>query len=389
MMVARTHDNEGRWQEVVSLLTRGLLAGGEARRRASIRISSVWLRQQLTESEAMQIAEALWSETYTDFDSLPRETDTFDWAFILFPQPKPGIAEQRFRQKWLVSKPKSQGDTQDLHDVLFQVGKGIGGLRVNGLTLELSEEEKHYLTEIIKQWLNEPIPIHIDPYFDHQHRSSIVQAIDGLRSILTEIAIPASTAVKLYERIQALNESGLPGFELIPGLVKALPESFLPQLTLLMQTGLASDDEDVAVSAVIGLRHWAMMSAKSSSAIQPPSKKLIHEIGIILANRRRVSLDPALQFAKWVFDKGNKKQQNAIRELALQGLGYLAEELRYERDDHHPDYDVPLLRWRSSQLAQSMSEHGSADAPSVSRWLEIAQDDPLPEVRYAKRADFI
>lgn len=386
-MVARTCDNEARWQEIVGLLVRGLQAGGEARRRAALRVGSVAFREQLTESEASQIAEALWSKTYTDSEGLPRETDLYDWAYLLFPQPKPGIAEQRFRQNWLVPRRASQNNTPSLDDILRQVGKAIGGLRVNQRRLDLCEEEQQYLTEIIRQWLDAPIPSHVDPYFEHQHREPIVQAIDGLRSILTEIKIPESIAEQLHRRVQALNKSDIPGFVLIAGLVKALPDDCLPELALLMQTGLASDKEDIAVSAVIGLRHWAIMSANAPSDIQPPPNELIHEIGIIIANRRKASLDPALQFAKWVFDRGDREQKNAIRSLALQGLGYLAEDLRYDRADHDPDDDVPMLRWRSTQLAQSMSEHGSADAPAVSRWLEIAENDPLPEVRYAKRTD--
>ena len=94
---------------------------------------------------------------------------------------------------------------------------------------------------------------------------------------------------------------------------------------------------------------------------------------------------PSLQTAKWVFDEGNNAQKEAMRDLALQGLSYLTEELRYDREDHGPDDDVPLLRWRSAQLALSMAEAGSKNAPAVSRWLEIAENDPLPELRYAKR----
>ena len=386
-MVARTCDAEGRWQEIVELLVRGLQAGGEARRRAAIRTASVAFRERLTEPNASQIAQALWSRTYTDSQGLPRETPLYDWVFLLLPQPEPGMAEQRFRRRWLVHDLTSLDETPSVHDILLQVGKAIGGLRVNQRRLDLSEDEQSYLAEVIRRWMDAPIPSHVVPYFEHQHREPILQAIDGLRSILTEIKIPEPIGEQLYRRVQVLNESDMPAYELIAGLVKALPEDHLPNLALLMQTGLASDKEDIAVSAVIGLRHWAKMSANAPSEIQSPPNELIHEIGIIVANRRQASLDPALQFAKWVFDRGNREQKDAIRSLALQGLGYLAEDLRYDREDHDPDDDVPLLRWRSIQLAQSMSEHGSADASAVSRWLEIAKNDPLPEVRYAKRTD--
>ena len=386
-MVAPTCEDEGRWQEIVGLLVRGLQAGGEARRRAALRIASVAFRERLTEPNESQIAQALWSSSYTDSQGLPGETELYDWVFLLLPQPEPGMAEERFRRKWLVPDLTSLDDTPSVHDILLQVGRAIGGLRVNQRRLDLSEDEVSYLIEAIRKWVDTPIPHHAIPYFERQIREPIVEAIDGLRSILTEIEVPEGVADQLYRRVQALNEANLPGFGLIAGLVKTMPESCLPEVVLLMQTGLASDKENVSVSAVIGLRHWAIMSANTPSTIPPPPCELIHEIGIIIANRRKASLDPALQFAKWVFDKGNDEQKDAIRTLALQGLGYLAEDLRYDREDHDPDDDVPLLRLRSAQLAQSMSKHGLISASTISRWLEIAKSDPLPELRYAKLAD--
>ena len=94
-----------------------------------------------------------------------------------------------------------------------------------------------------------------------------------------------------------------------------------------------------------------------------------------------------LQMAKWIFDNGDNAQKDAIRDLVLHGLGSLAEELGYDREDQGPGDDIPLLRWHSMQLAQSMAEHGSADTPAVSRWLEIAENDPLPESRHTQHPD--
>ena len=57
----RTRDNEGRWQAIVSLLVRGLQAGGKAREQASSRIASVAFRERPIGAESMQVARALWS----------------------------------------------------------------------------------------------------------------------------------------------------------------------------------------------------------------------------------------------------------------------------------------------------------------------------------------
>ena len=97
----------------------------------------------------------------------------------------------------------------------------------------------------------------------------------------------------------------------------------------------------------------------------------------------------ALKIAKWVFDEGNDVEKETIRDLVLQGLGYLVEELRYDREhDQDDDFDVPLLRWRCTHLALTMAECGLGGDPAVARWSENIKNDPLPEVRYAKSPDF-
>ena len=105
----------------------------------------------------------------------------------------------------------------------------------------------------------------------------------------------------------------------------------------------------------------------------------------MIAARRKRPLTQALQIAKWVFDEGNDEQKEDLRQLALDGLGYLLEELRYDREHDQDDkIDIPLLRWRSAQLALSMAKQGYRDDSTIYRWLEVSGEDPLPEVRYVE-----
>ena len=65
----------------------------------------------------------------------------------------------------------------------------------------------------------------------------------------------------------------------------------------------------------------------------------------------------------------------------------MIEELRYDREhDQDDNFDVPLLRWGCAHLALAMAERGFGDDPSVARWSENIENDPLPEVRYASPA---
>ena len=382
----RTTANEGRWQEVVSLLVRGLHAGGEARKRASRRIAPMVFWSRLTEAESSQVAQALWSEEYTSPNDLPGETLLFDWAFLLLPEPELGLAEQRFRCKWLTASSTPQEDEPSLDDTLWQIGKTISYLKDHQRSLELSEDERSYLIEVVDQWSDIPVPRHVLAFVESQLREPTFRALIGLRMVISEIQIPVPVGEKLYEKVRVLNESGIPGFGLIAGLVKALPNRF-DDLASTMRMGLVSENVDLAEGTAVGLYHWLTASAEVASHIQLPPNDLVREIGIMIATRRKKALGQALKIAKWVFDEGNNAQKEAIRDLALQGLGYLVEELRYDRE-HDQDDDIPFLRWSCAHLALAMAECGLGDDPAVTRWLESAKEDPLPEVRYAKNSDF-
>ena len=378
----RTDDNESRWQDVVRLLTRALRERGEARQRGSLRTARVALWNRLTREEAAQVAHALWDECQASGD-LPEQTRLYDWIFLLLPEPENGIAESRFRRKWFASRenpPEPDG-------ILWHVGIAIHRLKKHGYSFGLSDDEISYLTSVIDQWSRSSIPRHYFHPIAHQLRESVHQAIVGLRTIISEIKIRQTTAEDLYTKARALNDAGIPAFSLFAGLVKALPNRF-DDIVLLMKIGLASDRGDLAQNAAFGLYLWLKASNDEDLRIPSAPDDLVREIGVVIATRRREPLDEALQVAKWVFDEGKENHRDLLCQLVLHGLGYLVEELRYDREHDEHDDDVPSLRWRSAQLAVSISKNGFEKHPAVVRWIQTIQNDPLPEVRYTEDSLF-
>ena len=223
-----------------------------------------------------------------------------------------------------------------------------------------------------------PHPIHP---FDREKIENTRQAIIGLRSILLEIEIPQATARKLYEKIKNLNESDTPGIELVSGIVKSWTDC-LDDISLLMRTCLASENDALTYNAAGGLYYWLEAVTNSKYQLQSPPDDLIREIGVLIATRRKKILKWALQVAKLVFEEGSQAQKDVICDLVLQGLGSLVEELRYDKMPDQ-DEDVPFLRWNCFRLARAMAECGFHDNPTIARWLESAESDPLPEVRHA------
>lgn len=371
-------ENEGRWSEIVHLITRGLGSAGEGRRRASLRLLPLTLWGRLTDSERKLITQALWNPGHTGVDSLPDGTSLSDWTFLLLPEPEPGLAERRFRKKWLGSQaPKSER----AHNELFwQLGNAFASLKRHQKPLILTEEERVNLVAKVENWIKFPVPPDDDLWVKWGTR----EGITGLQSILLEIDLSSPAAEELFAKAACLNQTSTSGYRLSAGLAKSLPNR-IDEIALSMRMGLASDNTDEAEEAVFGLDLWLRAASDELSPIPAPPDDLLAEIGVMIATRRKGVLHRALQVARWIFSSGSIKQRDTIGESTLHGLRYLIEELTYERDHCEEDeVEIPLLRWGCAHLALVMSVSGYESDPTVVAWAEIAENDPLPEVRYAE-----
>ena len=101
----------------------------EARRRAANRISALLEVVNPTAEERLQIADALWGDDFDSHKELPLGTDIFDWAFLVFPEPERGLAEERFRSKWFGSDQLDENARRESGEILHQVGIALGNLR--------------------------------------------------------------------------------------------------------------------------------------------------------------------------------------------------------------------------------------------------------------------
>ena len=388
--------NEAQWQEVVDLLLRALRVGGEPRKRAASRLVPMAVEGFLTEAETSEVTAALWASEYVPADSLPTATELFDFEFLNLPEPEPGLTDRRFRHKWLTCNVKSRhdvrssggtvsislgaraGDPSKLEDTLWHLGCAIAALRARGNTFDLTDAERDHVVDLVSQWANTSVTTHPDIAIQSEMRRFSLWALAGLVPILSRVEIPVPTGESLFQKLKKLTESGTPAFGPVGGLVKVIPHRAI-ELASWLRTGLASGSRDMASGALSGLAAWMHLSNNSDSSVQNLPEDILRELGLIIAARRKESLSGALQVAKQVFDEGSDDQRDVILNSTLEGLVYLAEELRY--DGEHDEGDVPNLRWRCVQLASSMSQAGFDGRPAVARWLEAAATDPFPEVR--------
>jgi hypothetical protein len=383
---SRLPETEGRWSEVVHLITRGLGSVGEARKRAALRLVPLTLWGRLTEPEKNLVAQALWHADHTSPDNLPSGTSLADWIFLLLPEPEPGLAEQRFRKKWLGSQePKNE---EGLNELSWQLGNAFESLRRHQRPLKLTGEESAKLLAMVENWIKLPLTQDDDQWVKWG-KCGTREGVAGLQSILREIDLSSAIAEALFAKAATLNQTNTPGYRLFAGLAKSLPDK-LDDLAMSMRMGLASENVALGEEAVLGLHVWLRYSSEEASPIPKPPGDLLREIGVMIATRRKGVLIRALQVARLIFTVGSIEQHDTIAQLTLDGLRYLIEELRYDRDHgEEGEVEIPLLRWGCAHLALAMLASGYGTDPTVTRWAEVAKDDPLPEVRHAEEPPMV
>ena len=383
-----TIGNDQQYQEVVSLLMRGLLGNDDARKRATFRLIPLVDSRRLTDRDSSDFAGALWSNTDPILHNSSGPNSPLDWVYCILPEMEEGQAERSFRLKWLTSNPESQSRELDYSgNMLAQVGAAVSALRGRGRPFVLSTQDEQH------------IAVHIENLFEKFSSRSVSfdlgigSAIRHVGSIAAEITVPEHIAENIFQRMEFMlgtnSHSKDPflgpvtdirislGFAVIPGLVKAMPDRF-EAISLWLRTGLASDD-DVRVRGTMGaLQSW--LSSSSTSTLRPVPDDLIREVGVIIASDRRVALVEALVCAALVFDRGSASHRDTIRPLALQGLSYLAEKLQYDTEQA-VEGDVHTLRLLCAQLATKMASYGFEDDAAVVKWLDIGRGDPFPESR--------
>ncbi len=397
----RTTENELRWLYTIRFLIRGLGASTVARERSATRILRITSESRLNDNELTEVASALWSGDYTPDDGLPIGTKLYDWVFLVLPEPSAGLAERRFRQKWMSIKTESlrdegvsQGNVvtvvfgsdptnpEKVEDILLNIGLALSALPAKGNPFTLEDSDSTYICDLIEAWISiDSTRPSIMP-FAILGEDRTQAAVEGITHILKKLVIPQSLADSLYEHLKGLTASGIPAFQPVHGLVELRPGR-LDDMLAWLRMGLASNDDALARDAMMALHFWLTNSSLPEGRLRnAPPLDLIGEIGSTIASRRWTNLTGALELARWIFDSGTSAHQAAIRQPALDGLSYLAEELQYVYGQKHlASRNIPLVRFRCAQLVVSMAMHGIRDAAAIRVWLNLIENDPLPELR--------
>jgi len=300
-------------------------------------------------------------------------------VYLSLPEPEPGFAQAWFRKKWMSAVELSDVNDESLDNMLFHVADALEHSQRYGFSFELGTRDREYLTSVLRRWavVPTPLPWILSDLFGQGRRELLRNGIRSAATLLMHLEVPEDVAEALYGKYRQFSEADVPAMPLLVGLFSSL-KGREAEIHTALRKGLASDDPRFVSNAAIAMQFW-LYFAQRSMAPRPPSD-LIREIGVIIATRRIEALGDALWVAEWVFANGEDGDRQELRQLAVEGLRYLIDDLDYSRE-FSKEVDVPLLRWRCVCLARAMRKGGCEDN-AVMDWLAVAREDPLPEVRH-------
>ncbi len=371
----RNEQNDEEWATTVRFLVRALARGEEARSRAMLRLVQIVLAGRLTPDEKAKVGKAIWADDHCDDEGLPGEKRLRHWIDLRMPEPRAGIAEDWFREKWMSAVDPTGVDWETLSNTLFHIADVKEQSRRHKLSFEFRGQDDDYIVEVLRKWAVTPHPGLLFPGLDQQIITTIRNGIRGAAAVLMYVDLPEDVAEALYAKHRKLNALGVPAMPLLVGLVRAL-ECRQSEIQTALRKGFSSGDPKLVSNSAVAMQFWLDFAGREM--VCRPPLDLTREIGVIIATRRVDALSDALWVAEWVFSDGQEGDRDELRQLALEGLGSLVDELAYGRE-YPQDVDVPLLRWRCVGLARAMRERGCHEKAATD-WLAAAQDDPLPEV---------
>ena len=375
---ARNAENDQEWKAAADLIVRGLHTPGTARRRAANRAYLVNKWKRFTPAEVSEIADALWKPKGQVAAELPEATGLADWTFAFLPEPEPGLGESGFWTTWekrrLSGGESSVEALEQVNSLIAQSQSVTGGYAV-------SEQRGARIADHIVAWTQDTK--RSTRAFGHSQDQSLqLRAVRSVSNLLVEIRVAGETADLLYEKIVAMNKGNVSGLPLFAGILNAAPQ-YEEEASSMIQTCLTADSPQLAEGALWGIYQWTRGALLVPKRIPEIPEQLIREIGNIIAVRKRQVLRPALDIAGWVIDKAPLTQAQLVAPLAIQGLSFLAEELRYDSEDSNQE-DVPALRRNCVRLAVGLADRGWDQEKAVRTWISESETDPLPEARFTR-----
>ena len=370
----RAPDDRG-WNERVSKLIEIVRGNVElSRHNAALRLYCLHSNNLLLAEEKTSFANALWSQREND-ESLPKNTSLYPWVFLELPEISLGTAERIFRRVYFEQFNATSASSAETLETI----RGASLLK-NGKACIPTREQAPLMLKIILDRKPAPNPPKF-PDFSNNEKNCLVVIGSVIADAILPVFSPSTLTPEENQRlIDWVENGGIPSsMEILPALVR-LDSNLYTFAEEKLRRGLASRQQDSLRAALSGVNRWITMS--SSDALFPLPQSLARAVVGIVANRRHPLLHFAIHTAKTL------AQNKLLTDEEIATLIDSLEDLQYETnyanwDETHPEtHCISFIRSNCVCLSQTLLNAGHS-APQLTRWLNEAKTDPVPEVRYA------
>jgi hypothetical protein len=389
------------------------------RGHAAFRLSKLCEIDGLRLEEKELFANALWSRVAPD-TGLPSETIFFKSTFLHLPELEVGQAKAKFRQYLLSqefpsvllssSMPNSSQGLSINPEAILYIQEWLGGtisLFVHNCESEqklcdwTSDDVQILIRKIINSWNNQKEEIERIFLRNDLLGDELKKYFFQMKQLIAKVILPRSvdsedevkSSIKNF--ISDLETLGVLTLSLLPTALFIDPKNYDTVAQKLRFT-LNSTEQDNIADSIDGLYLWFFYSARGS--IPAPPNDLLNELVNRVLIRRQPGLDSVMQCLAAIlkdlpqlFTDTQLEKENMC--IALQ---YLLQDTelpnQLERDtlergnmviavNARPKYRelAAEIAYRLHQLYTQTPEKAMPDI--LTKWREICQNDPLPEVR--------
>ena len=330
------------------------------------------LRQagMLDEDQERRFGEVLWAPDLL-VDGLPGGTVFLPVAFLKLPAP--GGVDVRSA---VAGTLLAGGLTDDL-----VLERGIWSLLASD---DFSLDEAELLQQItrLREFIERhpPAPAHPDIVGDRRdelvERTSAIFAELARRAAGSVAATAATGELARIDRHPLRLEPALPALVAL-GLVQ--PDDAIRKMRTLFSSNASTAPRLIEMALHCLLR--------TPVAIPSFEATVWNDVAAVVLGRRPVPLAPCLAVLAYALRTSPARVPASVDEQVTMGLGLILAETA---PGHAPEglaYEPFLVRYRAARLAERLRAAGRGYPEVLDAWADVADTDPLPDVRRARRSE--
>lgn len=340
---------------------------------ALLRLLPLIKHQFLTDAECQKIALKIWGES-PDYRVIP-ETGLLNYVLLELPNHNHPEVQNLIRKYLFESKDDDLFNRQFLMDV-------ANAAQAENIKEFPTEEQAVYLFEKLVSWKREinENDIFGDSNQVQKETSELISQVLS-RSVVPSLpkeALNEENFQKLYELYVEID---------VPEILMAFPyfavsnEIFVERVENIIKKSFQSIDANRLAYVSYAILAWRDL--QDSDAVNRLIKRFIY----FIASNRTQGLAALLWTANQMYKKEYLSSEDI--ESLIEILPIIFDSTDYQRIDSYSKESVSISFTRAAcvRLARDILNNAAEKNTELERILEVAKQDPLPEVRFAEATD--